>query len=283
MTDHRAAARALLSWYLEAGANEAILNQAVDRARTRVTAQPPTPVSMPAPTSVAPLADAQPRHRASARQQGPAADTPLADAMTSARDLALKARDLAELEASLRAFEGCPLRVTATNTVFAAGTPGAPVMLVGEAPGADEDRAGEPFVGVSGRLLDQMLASIGLDRAKNAYITNILPWRPPGNRQPTPAEVAVCLPFVQRHIELAAPRLLVLVGGTAAKTLLDQREGIMRLRGRWFEWTGPSGGAPVPAIATYHPAFLLRSSAQKANAWKDLVALKQRYASLCLD
>ncbi|NQW10733.1 MAG: uracil-DNA glycosylase [Alphaproteobacteria bacterium] len=279
----RAVARAVLSWYLDAGVDEAILAEAVDRTQPRPVARPPAVVTRAANPAPAEAHPRDPISRQPISMEPPAADTPLIEAASAARKLALAARDLDELEEILRGFEGCPLKVTATNTVFADGTPGAPVMFVGEAPGADEDREGKPFVGVSGRLLDQMLASIGFDRAKNAYIANILPWRPPGNRQPTPAEVAVCLPFVQRHIELAAPKILVLIGGTSAKTLLDRREGIMRLRGRWFEWTGPSGGAPIPTISTYHPAFLLRSPAQKANAWKDLVTLKQRYIKLCSD
>lgn len=256
--------------------DEVMQAEPVDRTR-------PPARSVPSLGDVKRVASSPPTTTPSPRADQPRPlpiDTPLAEAADAARTLALNAASLAELEAAVHAFDGCPLKVTATNTVFADGTPGAPVMLVGEAPGADEDREGKPFVGVSGRLLDRMLASIGLDRRENAYISNILPWRPPGNRQPTPAEVAVCLPFVQRHIELAAPKLLVLVGGTAAKTLLDRREGIMRLRGRWFDWVGPSQGEAIPAIATYHPAFLLRSPAQKANAWKDLVELRQRFVKI---
>jgi DNA polymerase len=191
----------------------------------------------------------------------------------AAREIADAAADLATLRTSLAAFEGCPLKHTAKNLVFGDGNPTADVMVIGEAPGADEDREGLPFVGVSGRLLDRMLASIGLDR-ESAYIANILPWRPPGNREPTPAEVAVCLPFIERHIELVAPRFLVLVGGTAAKTLLGRREGIMRLRGRWLAYRTERSEAPIPTLATFHPAFLLRSPAQKANAWRDLLMLK---------
>jgi DNA polymerase len=163
--------------------------------------------------------------------------------------------------------------------VFGDGNPNADVMFIGEAPGADEDREGRPFVGVSGQLLDRMIASIGLDR-DSAYITNILPWRPPGNRQPTPGEVAACLPFIQRHIQLVAPKVLVLVGGTSAKTLLGRKEGIMRLRGRWLAYqpeqrTGFES-EPIPTLATFHPAFLLRTPGQKANAWRDLLMVKQK-------
>ncbi len=148
-------------------------------------------------------------------------------------------------------------------------------MFVGEAPGADEDRQGLPFVGVSGQLLDRMTATIGLDR-NSAYITNILPWRPPGNRPPQAAEIAACLPFIERHIEIVDPEILVLVGGTSAKTLLARNEGIMKLRGRWFSYSTPGLHRPVAAIATFHPAYLLRSPGQKREAWRDLLAIKER-------
>ena len=177
------------------------------------------------------------------------------------------------LRAALAAFDGCGLKETASNLVFADGNPDADLMLIGEAPGADEDRRGPPFVGVSGQLLDHMLASIGRDRG-SCYITNMLPWRPPGNRQPTAAELAACLPFLRRHIQLAAPRVLVFVGGTSAKTLLARSEGIMRLRGRWYDYAPGGERAPIPALAIFHPAYLLRSPAQKALAWRDLLTLK---------
>jgi DNA polymerase len=148
-------------------------------------------------------------------------------------------------------------------------------MFVGEAPGAEEDLRGLPFVGKAGQLLDRMLAAIGLDR-RSAYITNIVFWRPPGNRQPTPQEIALCLPFVERHIELVAPEILVLLGGTAAKALLARNDGIMRLRGRWFEYATPGLARPVPAIPTFHPAFLLRSPGQKRAAWLDLLEIRDR-------
>ena len=147
--------------------------------------------------------------------------------------------------------------------------------MVGEAPGAEEDRQGLPFVGASGRLLDRMLACIGLDRT-SVYITNILPWRPPGNRQPNAAEIAACLPFAERHVALVHPKVLVLAGGTSAKTILGTTEGITRLRGRWIDHTIPGMAAPVPTIAIYHPAYLLRQPAQKRDAWRDLLAIKSR-------
>ncbi|MBX9805419.1 MAG: uracil-DNA glycosylase [Alphaproteobacteria bacterium] len=186
-------------------------------------------------------------------------------------------KTLADLRRVLEAFEGCPLKKTATNLVFADGNPSAKVMLVGEAPGADEDRQGVPFVGVSGQLLDRMLATIGLDRT-SVYITNIVPWRPPGNRQPTPQEITVCKPFVEKHIALVSPTLLVLVGGVAMKTLFNTNDGIMRLRGTWQSYTSPELKDPIKAIATYHPSFLLRSPGQKAQSWLDLLMIKKALA-----
>jgi uracil-DNA glycosylase len=160
--------------------------------------------------------------------------------------------------------------------VFADGNPEARVMFVGEAPGADEDRQGLPFVGVSGQLLDRMLASIGLDRATGFYITNIVFWRPPGNRTPTTNEIAVCLPFLERHIELVAPKVLVCLGGPSAKTLLGRAEGITRLRGQWHSYASPRMAAPIDAMAVFHPAYLLRSPAHKREAWRDLLEIRDR-------
>lgn len=181
---------------------------------------------------------------------------------------------LEELREALSVFEGCPLKKTATNLVFADGNPKASVMLIGEAPGADEDRQGVPFVGVSGQLLDRMLATIGLDRT-SVYITNIVPWRPPGNRQPTPQEIAVCKPFVEKHIALVQPKILILVGGVAMKTLFDTNQGIMSYRGTWRSYTSSYLKEPIKAIATYHPSFLLRSPGQKAQSWQDMLMIKK--------
>jgi len=187
------------------------------------------------------------------------------------------ASSIEDLKGELKRFEGCALKHTAMNLVFADGNPAAPVMFVGEAPGEDEDRRGQPFVGVSGKLLDRMLATIGLDRT-NAYISNILFWRPPGNRSPTDAEIAACLPFAERHIALVQPKVLVLLGGVAAKSLLRTKEGITRLRGRWTEYTphlGRSDIAPIRCLPTYHPAYLLRQPGAKRQAWSDLLLLKK--------
>jgi uracil-DNA glycosylase len=196
-------------------------------------------------------------------------------AVMAAREAARTAQNLDELRALLANFEGCMLRATATQLVFAAGNPKARVMLVGEAPGRDEDIAGEPFVGRSGKLLDLMLKAIGLDRTK-AYIANVVPWRPPGNRTPTPHETAICLPFIRRQIELADPDVLVCLGQPSTQTLLGTREGITRTRGRWHKFH--TGSREIRAIATYHPAFLLRSPLQKRLVWRDFLALKRALA-----
>ena len=193
--------------------------------------------------------------------------------MQGAYKLAQSARTLAELRNALEKFEDCPLKKTATHLVFADGNPDASIMVVGEAPGADEDRLGVPFVGVSGQLLDRAFAAIGLDRTK-IYISNILPWRPPGNRQPTPHETALFLPFIERHIELVSPEILILVGGTAAKTLLKTNEGIVKLRGKWHAYLSPELKKPIKTLATFHPAYLLRSPGQKRFVWLDLLSVK---------
>ena len=189
-------------------------------------------------------------------------------------EIANMASTLAELRESMIKYDGCSLKNTAMNIVFGDGDKKSDVMLIGEAPGADEDREGMPFVGLSGKLLNKMLRSIGLERSE-VYVTNIIPWRPPGNRQPTTREIAVCLPFVQKHIELINPKILILVGGTASKTLLVRKEGIMRLRGRWFDYQ-KNDKTVIPALSIFHPAFLLRSPGQKANAWKDLLEIRSR-------
>jgi DNA polymerase len=220
-----------------------------------------TPAPAPAPARPA-LAAAATLH---------AAPAPIG--ASAASRAAAEAGDLEALRAAIAAADS-PLRETATNLVFCDGNPEAGLMLVGEAPGADEDRLGRPFVGVSGRLLDRMFDSIGLKRESDFYLTNILPWRPPGNRTPTDAEIAFFAPFVRRHIALVRPRHLVLLGGVAAKTLLGAKEGITRLRGRWHRLPGEEAGG-LPALATLHPAYLLRSPAAKKDAWADLILLRR--------
>ncbi len=241
----------LLRWYVEMGADEAVGEVPLDRLRAAAA-----PAGRPA-------VPALPHAPETARRAPPAGA------------LAAPAPDLAALEHAVATFEGCALRRTATHTVFADGNPAAPLMLIGEAPGSEEDRLGKPFVGRSGQLLDRMLAAIGIDRS-GAYITNVLFWRPPGNRKPSPAEIAVCLPFVLRHIALVRPRVLMLCGGTATGALLGTAEGITRLRGRWFDLPVPDLAAPVPALAIYHPSYLLRTPERKREAWYDLLSVQER-------
>ena len=267
----RAAALALLRWYVEMGVDEAI----GEVAPNRLAPPAPAPVARSAP----PIAPAE----MTARPAAPAARVAppgtfaesLAEAAQSARRLAATAASIDELAALVAAFDDCPLKRTATKTVFIDGNPAAPVMFIGEAPGADEDRIGRPFVGRAGQLLDRMLAAIGLDRT-TVQITNVIYWRPPGNRKPTTAEIAACVPFVLRHIALANPRVLVLCGGTAASALLPVSDGITRLRGRWFELAVPGLDKPVPTLPMFHPAFLLRTPERKREAWRDLLALKAK-------
>ncbi len=205
----------------------------------------------------------------------PARQAPIPDARPRA---GCSAQTLDELRDELSKFEGCALRSTAMNLVFADGNPASPVMFIGEAPGEDEDRQGKPFVGVSGQLFDRMLVAASMAR-KDIYISNILFWRPPGNRTPTDAEIAACLPFVERHISLIKPKILVLLGGVAAKTLLRTTEGITRLRGRWTTYNMPQESGfdtPIPCLPIYHPAYLLRQASAKRQAWNDILLLKKR-------
>jgi DNA polymerase len=197
-------------------------------------------------------------------------------AALSAREAVKGVATLEELRAALDRFEGCALKSTAKQLVFADGNPNAKIMFVGEAPGRDEDIEGLPFVGRSGKLLDRMLAAIGLDRS-SVYIANILPWWPPGNRTPTPQESQICLPFIQRQIELVDPDILVCLGGSASQTLLGIKDGITKARGRWFNYQ--NGGREIRAMATFHPAFLLRSPLQKRLAWRDFLAIKKALSS----
>jgi DNA polymerase len=260
---------ALLRWYIEMGADEAIGAEPVNR----FAPAPAIPASILAPT---------PRpSAASATAVAPpkALTESLAEAAQSARQLAASAETVEALAGVIAGFDGCGLKRTATNTVFADGNPAAPVMIIGEGPGADEDRIGRPFVGRAGQLLDRMLAAIGLDR-QSAHITNVVYWRPPGNRTPTTAEIASCLPFVLRHIALVHPKILVLAGGTAAGALLAGGQGITRLRGRWFDLEIPGLANPVPTLPMFHPSFLLRTPERKREAWRDLLALRARLDEL---
>nr|WP_155197353.1 uracil-DNA glycosylase [Roseibium hamelinense] len=209
--------------------------------------------------------------------QGPAtghtATIPDAAVVESARDAAAKAQNLETLCSILEEFEGCNLKLSAKNLVFADGVPNARLMLVGEAPGRDEDLQGKPFVGRSGQLLDRMLHAIGLDRT-NVYIANVVPWRPPGNRTPTPQETEICKPFIKRQIELANPDMLVFLGAASAKTLLGVQDGIRKMRGRWM--TYDLNGRTIPCVATYHPAYLLRSPLEKRLSWRDFLSIRSK-------
>ncbi|MCE7887341.1 MAG: uracil-DNA glycosylase [Alphaproteobacteria bacterium PRO2] len=211
------------------------------------------------------------------------------DARAESEKLAAAASTLEELRETIAAFDGIALKKTATNMVFCDGNPQAPVMLVGEAPGADEDRLGKPFVGVSGQLLDRILKCINLDRkaedpAQAIYISNILNWRPPGNRTPSPAEIDVSLPFIEKHIALVKPKLLILCGGVSAQALLNTEQSVSRLRGKWHGYKPSSpflkDVAPITAIATYHPAYLLRTPSQKKAVWQDMLALQTKYLEI---
>jgi uracil-DNA glycosylase len=272
MTD---GAAALLRWYVEQGVDEATGEQPIDRF-----AAPPPPVAAAAAPS-APARAPTPLRAPPPPAPMPRAPVPLESPqlVEDARALAESCTTLAELEAAVRGFEGCALKRTAKNTVFADGKPGAPVMVVGEAPGGDEDRLGKPFVGVSGQLMDRMMAAIGLTRDGGFYITNILFWRPPGNRTPTTAEQGMCLAFTRRHIELARPKLLVLTGGVAVKAVLDTTEGITRLRGKWTSYR-LSDGSEIPTMPTFHPAYLLRTPASKRQSWQDLLAIDKKLKDL---
>jgi uracil-DNA glycosylase family 4 len=303
------AALALLEWQIAMGADEAIGETARDWLSPTPASEPDEALADPVPASslsnppslagegrvgVSPPQAGAERARArpgSGSAVSGAANTPAlvsppgalaespAEAAQSARLLASGAETIEALAELVAGFDLCPLKRTATNTVFMDGNPAARVMIVGEAPGAEEDRTGRPFVGRAGQLLDRMLAAIDLDRTQ-VQITNVIYWRPPGNRKPTAAETAACLPFVLRHIALARPRVLVLAGGTAASTLLPVTDGITRLRGRWFELSVPGLDAPVPTLPMFHPAFLLRSPERKREAWRDLLALKARLDEL---
>ena len=278
-------ARDLLAFYQEAGVDSLVGETPVDRFADPVS----RPAKAPSQSAdVSERADTRPPARpnstvgisrtpAAIPSNGGLAPPPSPDAaVMAAREAARSAPDLQTLRDMLERFEGCGLRATASRLVFADGNPAARVMLVGEAPGRDEDIEGLPFVGRSGKLLDLMLAAIGLDRT-SVYIANVVPWRPPGNRTPTPQETAICLPFILRQIELADPDILVCMGNPSTQTLLGTKDGITKTRGRWF--TFHTGTREIRAMPTYHPAFLLRSPLQKRFAWRDFLAIKKALGS----
>jgi len=250
--------KALLKWHIDMGADEAI-----GESPRNYFAAPKVEVP------VQPVASVDTVPRANHRLQASPAL-----AAGSARQLADAANSIAELEAAVRAFDGCALKKTAAKTVFADGNPQAKIMIIGEAPGAQEDMQGIPFCGPSGALLDKMLAAIGLDR-NHVYISNTVFWRPPGNRQPSIEETAICLPFVEKHIALVGPKLLLLAGGTAANTLLARAESISRLRGRTYNYENAYLAQPLPTMISYHPSYLLRQPEQKRLAWQDMLLVQQ--------
>jgi uracil-DNA glycosylase len=263
--------RQLLAFYLEAGVDCALSDEPINRlvepeiAPMAAPAVPravqPPQTARTAPVIIPPRGEPPPPPEA---------------AISSARETARTAPTLEALRALLETFDGCALRQTATRLVFADGNPQARVMFVGEAPGRDEDIEGLPFVGRSGKLLDRMIGAIGLDRSK-VYIANVIPWRPPGNRTPTPQETQICLPFIQRQVELVDPDVLVTLGNPSTQAILGTREGIMRTRGRWLDYD--TGKRTIRAIATFHPAYLLRSPSYKRLSWQDLRAVAKVLAS----
>ncbi len=264
---------ALLRWYADAGIEDCSLEEPQDRYALSARPAPAAAAQAPSPPAVvARTAPVVPPPRAPVPLESPRL-------VEDARAAAASALSLAELEEAIRAFEGCTLKRLAKNTVFADGVAGAPVMVVGEAPGEDEDRLGKPFVGVSGQLMDRMFAAIGMSRERDLYITNILPWRPPGNRTPSVGDSAICVAFARRHVELARPKVLVLAGGVAAKNMLETEQGITRLRGKWFDYTLPDG-TRIPTMPLYHPAYLLRTPGGKRQAWMDLIAVAKRLEAM---
>jgi DNA polymerase len=298
---------AALQWLIDAGADEAVGDEALDRTALapapRIAAQARAQTAReqtPSEPSLSKPSDAAPRHDTRSPQAMPPAGAPLAgnrnrfqeapqqplwhpsagalssteETLGDARRLAREATSLEELRAAVAAFEGCPLKRTAMNLVFADGNPQAKIMLIGEAPDADEDRQGRPFAGERGKLLDKMLTCIGLDRT-SVYLTNLLFWRPPGNRPPTAGEIASCLPFVERHVELVNPGHILLAGEIPAKTLLGRTGSIVKLRGQWGHYRPPGLEQPVPALTILHPAYLLKQPAQKRLAWRDLLRLAE--------
>jgi len=263
----RPTARELLAFYLEAGVDCALSEEPVDRLAEEAAVE-----ERPSAPRPAPFRSANPAPAPLLAEPAPAPDA----AITSAREIAPRAATLEELRSLLERFDGCALKATATRLVFADGNPQARIMFVGEAPGRDEDLEGRPFVGRSGKLLDLMMAAIGLDRT-SAYIANIIPWRPPGNRDPSPQETQICLPFIRRQIELVDPDVLVCLGKPSSQAVLDLKDGIMKTRGRWFDYH--TGTRTIRAMATFHPAYLLRQPIHKRLAWQDLRAVRKALAA----
>jgi len=285
---------ALLHFYADSGVGELCEDAPIDRfmqtteaLQARKRPQPQTNAPAAVVHGQQPAAASSQSARSARRKPAPQplAPDPQASQLTvpgvaafeQARALAASANSISELRAALDGFTGCNLRHSAKSLVFADGNPEAPVMFIGEAPGRDEDLQGAPFVGRAGQMLDRMLAAIGLDR-DSAYITNMIPWRPPGNRTPAPHEIELCRPFIERHVALAAPKIVVMLGNVASKSLLNTDKGILSIRGNWMDYQ--VGDAPIPALPTLHPAYLLRNPAQKRFVWADLLSLQERLEAL---
>ena len=268
----------MLEWHLEQGVTDVLENQPVNKLQSTIGVVSIAPEISDTYISVAPKKTAPPAQ--------PEMPLGTSDAKKEALRLAQVANTLEELASAIKVFDGLAIRKTATNMVFSDGNAKSPIMVIGEAPGGDEDIQGKPFVGASGQLLDRMFSAIGLDRheedpAKAFYISNILNWRPPGNRTPSTAEIDISLPFIERHIALVKPKLLVFMGGVAAKALLNTDEGITKIRGKWSTYSplNEIGGESLPCLPTFHPSFLLRAPIQKKLAWTDMLLLKEKLGS----
>lgn len=283
---HQALAESLLDWWRLAGIEpDAPIAAPSPAVHAEPYQQPIRPRSGPRPSvedawDDAPAAPVRPAGPLAKPKPSEALSGSAADAAAEALAIAQKCNSLEELREAIGKFDGVALKTTARQAVFADGVAGSDVMVVGEAPGREEDERGKPFVGPAGQLLDRMLAAINLSRAKNVYISNILNWRPPGNRQPTQTEILISLPFIERHIFLAQPKILILAGGVSAKALLRTEDGIMRLRGRKLRYKSTDGAIDLPAFPIFHPSYLLRRPQEKRLAWADLLAIEKAIAGL---
>ncbi len=271
-----------LQWYIDHGVSDCVIDEPVNRFE--IVNEISKPVEMST------ISTGMPQQLQGQSQETMQRFLGKSDAYEEAVRLAKSANSLEELSEAISQFDGIAIKKTASNMVFADGNPNADIMVIGEAPGADEDRQGKPFVGESGQLLDKILACIDLsrkseDHKNSVYISNILNWRPPGNRTPSPAEIEVSLPFIERHIQLVKPKIIVLCGGVAAKSLLGSGNSISRLRGKWHDYMPQTkdlgdNNMSIPAIATYHPSYLLRTPVQKKLVWEDMLNLQKRLISL---
>ena len=255
----------ILNWYIQSGVTETIALEPCNRfcpasEQILLKKELSPPASMAIPVT-------QPQ-------------IPADNLLQSASQVASSSQNLEQLKEALQNFDGCALKKTAKNTVFGQGNPNAEVMIIGEAPGADEDRLGLPFVGASGQLLDKMMLAVGLSRQTNAYISNIIPWRPPGNRNPSNVEIALCMPFIQRHIELVTPKIIITLGSISFTSLINTTETISKARGIWHQYQTPNLSAPILLMPVFHPAFLLRTPAQKKNAWRDFLNISEKLNEL---